>query len=378
VMQHPGRETILRGGFGVYYDLGVGNIGDAALSFPHLGVKTISNVVYPFSPQDAAPPPAASLDPPYSGKFNVFAQHHELPRSYQWNVTIDQRVDSNQIISASYIGEIGRRLLRENFLTDPNPRFSDSTIAITSNASSSDYHALQMQFQRQMSRGLSALLSYTWSHSTDDTSTDEGFDNVTDPHSDRGPSDFDVRHAFTAALTYDIPGPNQNRTLRAILSSWSIASIFSARTALPLNVFVERGDVDIIANPDLFNARPDRVPGVALYVQDPESPGGRRINAAAFSVPTEIRQGNLGRNAFRGFSFNELDFAIRRQFSITEKMKLHWRIDLFNIFNHPNFGVVDSDLGLFGPPLQPSPTFGVAVNTLGGARSIQLSLRLLF
>jgi hypothetical protein len=235
-----------------------------------------------------------------------------------------------------------------------------------------------MQFQRQMSLGLSALLSYTWSHSTDDTSTDEGFDSVTDPHSDRGSSDFDVRHGFTAALTYDIPGPNQNRALRAILSSWSIASIFSARTALPLNVFVERGDVDIIANPDLFNARPDRVPGVALYVQDPESPGGRRINAAAFSVPTEIRQENLGRNALRGYSFNQLDFAIRRQFGITEKMKLQWRIDLFNIFNHPNFGVVDSDLGPFGPPLQPNPTFGVAVNTLGGARSIQLSLRLLF
>jgi hypothetical protein len=166
--------------------------------------------------------------------------------------------------------------------------------------------------------------------------------------------------------------------LRAILSRWSLASIFIVRTGLPINVFVERGDVDIIASPDLFNVRPDRIPGVSLYVKDPASPGRRRINAEAFSVPIEIRQGNLGRNALRAFSFNQLDLAIRRQFSITEKMRLQSRIDLFNVFNHPNFGVVDSDLGTFNPPLQPNPTFGVVVSTIGEGRSIQLSLRLLF
>jgi len=378
LLQHPSRETILRGGFGVFYDLGIGNIGDAALSFPFLSVKTISRIPYPLSQENAAPPPPVSLTPPYSGRFNVFAPDHELPRSYQWNVTIEQRLGTNQVISASYVGEIGRKLLRENILSDPNPRFSNSDILIASSASSSDYHALQLQFQRRMSHGLAALLSYTWSHSTDDTSTDEGLDNFTAPRFDRGASDFDVRHTFSAALTYDIPGPGGNRALRAILSNWSINFIFGARTALPLNVFVERGDVDNVLNPDLFNARPDRVPSVPLYIQDSTLPGGRRINAAAFSVPMEVRQGNLGRNALRGFPGTQLDFAIRRQFGITEKMKLQSQVDLFNIFNHPNFGIVDSDLGQYYPPLQPNPTFGVAVGTLGGARSIQLSLRLLF
>jgi hypothetical protein len=238
-----------------------------------------------------------------------------------------------------------------------------------------------------MSRGLAALLSYTWSHSTDDISTDLGVDYLPDPRLDRGPSDFDARHAFNAAFTYDIPGPDGNRALR-ILSSWSMDAIFMARTALPVNVLVDRGDIGLASFQ--LQVRPDLVPGVPLYVQDSTLPGGRGINPAAFSVPTEPRQGNLGRNALRGFPLSQLDFDIRRQFSITEKVNLQWRLDFFNLFNRPNFGIVDSYLGAFGPPFQPNPTFGIAAETLaqsgdaapiynpGGSRSIQLSLRLSF
>jgi hypothetical protein len=137
-----------------------------------------------------------------------------------------------------------------------------------------------------------------------------------------------------------------------------------------------------------FNARPDLVPGAPLYIYDPALPGGRRINPAAFTVPVEVRQGNLGRNALRGFPVSQLDFAVSRQFSVTEKVKLQWRVDFFNLLNHPNFGLVDSLLGYF-PPSQPNPDFGMAVQMLngftddplysvGGPRSIQLSLRLSF
>ena len=389
ILQHPGRETVIRGGWGIFYDLGVGNIADAAASFPHFRVKTTrGNVPYPLSSQDAAPPPPATLDPPYSGAFNVFGPGHQLPRSYHWNLTVDQRLGTNQMISASYVGEVGRRLLQQNILFDPNPRFVDSQINLVTNASSSDYHAFQVQFQRRMSRGLAALLSYTWSHSTDDISTDLGVDYLPDPRLARGPSDFDARHAFDAAFTYDIPGPDGNRALCPILSSWSMDAIFMARTALPVNVLMDRGDIGLASFQ--LQVRPDLVPGVPLYVQDSTLPGGRRINPAAFSVSTEPRQGNLGRNALRGFRLSQLDFDIRRQFSITEKVNLQWRVDFFNLFNRPNFGVVDSYLGAFGPPFQPNPTFGIAVLTLaqsgdaapvynvGGSRSIQLSLRLRF
>ena len=382
--QRPGTETTVRGGFGIYYDLGVGNIGNVAASFPHLLRKVVRNVAYPLSPQVAAPPPPPSFEPPYSATFTAFGPDHTLPRSYQWNLTVDQRLGANQVLSASYVGEVGRRLLRQSVLFDPNPRFVNSTILITTNASSSDYHALQIQFHRRMSRRLAALLSYTWSHSLDDTSTDIGDDSIAAPRLDRGPSDFDVRHAFNAAFTYNIPKPSRNRALRAILGNWSMNSIFTASAALPINIVV---DQDITQGLGMVEARPDMVPDVPLYIYDPTLPGGRRINPAAFSVPAEIRQGNLGRNALRGFPVTQLDLALVRQFSITERIKLQGRADAFNFLNHPNF-YVDKSLG--DPPLYPNLTFGEGVLMLansgdlsplyhgGGPRSIQLSLRLTF
>jgi carboxypeptidase family protein/TonB-dependent receptor-like protein len=375
----PGRETVVRGGFGIFYDLGVGNAPDAAASFPHLLTKMVFGVPYPLSPEVAAPPPPANLQNP-SGTFNIFGPDHVLPRSYQWNATIDQRLGPNQVLSTSYVGEVGRRLLRSIFLQDfGNRHLGPSQIFLTTNASSSDYQALQVQFRRRMSLGLATLLSYTWSHSIDDTSTDVGNDNFVDqcfdpPCNDRGPSDFDVRHAFKAAFTYDIPAPLRNSALRAILNNWSIASIYTIRTALPVNVTVGRGDVGF--DPSLFVTRPDLIPGVPLYIHNSTLPGGRGINPAAFSVPIEVRQGDLGRNALRGFSFMQLDFAIQRQFGITERMKLEWRSEFFNLFNSPHFNNVDGNLGSF-PPFQPNPTFGAAV-TAGDPRQIQLALRLRF
>jgi Carboxypeptidase regulatory-like domain/TonB dependent receptor len=375
----PGRETVVRGGFGIYYDLGVANATDAAASFPHRLTKMAFFVPYPLSPEVTAPPPSANFQNP-SGTFNVFGPDHVLPRSYQWNITIDQRFGPNQVLSTSYVGELGRRLLRSTFLQDfGNLHLGPSQIFLTTNASSSDYHALQVQFRRRMSRGLATLLSYTWSHSIDDTSTDVGFDNLTDPCldppcNDRGPSDFDVRHAFKAAFTYDIPAPLRNPALHAILNNWSIASIYAIRTALPVNVTVGRGDVD--GDPSLFVTRPDLVPDAPLYIHNSILPGGKGINPAAFSVPIEVHQGDLGRNALRGFGFMQLDFAIQRQFGISDNVKLEWRGDFFNVFNSPHF-YVDGNLGSF-PPFQPNPTFGAATLTVGGPRQIQLALRLHF
>ena len=123
----------------------------------------------------------------------------------------------------------GRQLLQQNTLFDPSPVFvNDSQINLTSNASRSDYQALQDQVQRRMSRGLSGLLSYTWSHSTDDVSSELAFDYLPDPRVDHGASDFDVRHAFNAAFTYEIPARKWKPVVGALLKDWSMDA-FSRR-----------------------------------------------------------------------------------------------------------------------------------------------------
>src|SRR6202022_2923587 len=105
---------------------------------------------------------------------------------------------------------------------------------LVGNTARSDYNALQLQFKRQMARGLQALASYTWSHSIDDGSAGSvgNAANTLVPASgvkqNRGPSDFDIRNAFSAALTYDVPAPGIKGVTKAILGGWSLQNMMQA------------------------------------------------------------------------------------------------------------------------------------------------------
>jgi hypothetical protein len=153
-----------------------------------------------------------------------------------------------------------------------------------------------------------------------------------------------------------------------------------------VNPLVGRDDIGL--DTTFFNARPDLVLDIPLHTYNSSLPGGKQINPAAFTIPVELRQGNLERNSLRGFPVSQMDFSARRQFRISEKVKLQGRIDFFNLFNHPNFGSVDTNLGSTPPP-QLNPGFGIVggmlngsmsdpLYSVGGPRSIQLSLRLRF
>ena len=244
---------------------------------------------------------------------------------------------------------------------------------MTTNGASSSYHALQLQFQHRLARGLQSHIAYTWSHSLDNASNDS-FANppaaLFEPRLERASSDFDVRHSFAGAITYDLPALPFGALL---LRGWSVDGIINARSAAPVNIFFRR---DLGFGP--FDFHPDLVPGVPLYLNDPSFPGGRAINRAALIIPQAARQGTLGRNALRGFPFAQLDLALRRRFKLTER-----------IFNRPDFGDPVGDLtsGLFGLS---TAMFGrslgsnvgsVGLNSVyqaGGPRTIQMSLKLQF
>ena len=379
LFQERGRETVLRGGFGIFYDLGTGPVGSAYAQgiFPYIGSKFLGGVSFPLDPAQAAPPPI-SLNPPY-GTLVVFDPKLKLPRVYQWNGAVEQSLGAHQTVSASYVAALGRRLLRGETLFAPNPSFSN--VLVVRNAASSDYHALQLQFKRRLSYGFEALASYTWSHSIDSAS-EESFNFLPvakfEPRFDRSSSNFDVRHSFAAAFTYDSPFPAVNRLASAALRGWSIDAILRARSATPVNV---------IAPGFLFGVRnitrPDLIPAVPLYVDDQSVAGRRRINPAAFATPSG-RQGNLGRNALRGFPVSQLDLAVSRQFNWPESMRIRLRADFFNILNHPNFADPDGFLSngaLFGQSLTMLGRSLGGFNSLyqiGGPRSIQLALKLQF
>ena len=396
----PGRETILRGGVGVFYDLGSGQASQGLSSLPFRNsVLKFGSFPFPASGEIIQPPPL-TITPPVS-VIVAFDPNLKLPRTYEWNAALEQSLGAQQKVSASYVGAVGRKLITPEIFNNPSSA-AISRLYVFRNKGTSDYHALQMQYQRRLSRGVQALVSYTWSHSID-TLSDEAFTGL-----DRASSDFDIRHNFSAATTWNLPAPKWGRFGEAVLSHWSLDGIVHLLSATPINI-VARSNFNLAGQS--LNQRPNLIPGVPIYVYGPQYPGGRAFNTAAptaaqvaaagclaatsstpakgaFCTPPATSQGTLPRNAFRGFPLNQVDMSLSRQFNLTERFNALLRIDAFNIFNHPNFadpnntmtsGTFGVSPSMYGAGLRTGSTAGFnPLYQLGGPRSIQLSLKVQF
>jgi len=383
-------DFVLRAGGGIFYDLGVGSVGNLASTFPNSAARNNPNVQLPADPTPFLP--VISTAPPYS-RVQAFSPNLKLPRSYQWNLALEKSFGGKQAISATYVGQAGRDLLRQEALFRPNSSFSN-TFLLTQNDARSNYHALQVQYRRPLSARLQALLNYTWSHSLDNASSDvvAGLSNtVISAGSDYASSDFDARHSFSGALTFAVPAASNSGPLGLVTRDWSIDAVIVARTGFPFNATVSATSVTGF----FVQTRPDRVPGQPSWIAQPGAPGGKIVNSAvdpntgtfsgAFLPPSTIRQGTEGRNDIPGFGLTQVDLSIGRKFPITERLSLQFRADAFNLLNHPNFsnpaGTIDS-----GDPtdLQAARMLNQGLGGLnplfqeGGPRSLQLSVRLTF
>jgi hypothetical protein len=322
----------------------------------------------------------------------------KLPYSYQWNVSIEQSLGTSQTLTVGYVGSAGHSLLRTDlyFGGEAGVPPSFERLLFTNNGGYSHYNALQVQLRRRTSRGLDLVASYALSHSLDNVSSDATFTvpaRFLDHRADYGPSDFDIRHAGTIGVDYNLPVPGHCSLARILFSNWSVDSIVTFRSAPPINVMLSRETAPEIA------FRPDFVPGVPLYIDDSSAPGKVRINPAAFLAPVIQRQGNLGRNSLRGFPLLETDLTIRRHFHLSDKFGVQVRIEAFNLFNHPNFASQGSQLGVVDSAgnFSPQSGFGISANMFGNglqtegpgsgfsplyqigqARSLQAALKLEF
>jgi hypothetical protein len=394
-----GRETVVRGGVGLFYDLGNNNAAAGTNSFPYVRSSYFFDTPYPAPAPDAAPVPF-TVNPPYSS-MQAFNPNLVLPRVVEWNVSIQRALSEKQSISVTYLGSSGRKLLRDelvNSLAGLNPNFSGVTL--TTNDGKSNYNALQLQYEHRLANGLQMLASYAWAHSLDNTpglNLPSPYRSIYDPQLDYSNSDYDVRHSFSTAITYEPPTPKGPKFVRAIAGNWGFDSLFRGSTALPVNALTgnDPWGMTIVDFTDSYQ-RPDVVGNQPLYLYGSQYPGGKAFNPAAFANPASANaQGDLGRNTLRGFGAWEEDFAIRRVFPIHEQIKLQFRAEFFNIFNHPNFG--DPGTQGTGTNMLTNPLFGLSTATLaesldagsgagsfsplyqiGGPRSIQLALKLTF
>ena len=379
----PSKATVLRVGAGRFF-------GSAQAGFQ-------DSIIGPSVANFYTSPPLQSLfssTPSAIGAQTLIgvaaAPHYRLPVTYQWNVTI-QQVFGAQTLSAAYVGALGRHLA--DYALSPLTDSAGLLIYPVGSDASSSYHSMQGQFNRRLPGTLQVLASYTWSHSIDNLSNDIGVDydvrsltqyNPLNPNGARGPSDFDIRHSLKGAVIAQLPSPRQG-AWAAALGHWSAESIFFARSALP---------TDVVSNLSV-NGRPNYVYGAPLYLYGSLYPGGKRYNPDAFVEPPNGKNGNFGRNVLRGFGAWQIDLALHREIRLSERSRLQFRAEAFNVLNHPNFA--DPHYG--GAPglvYFPDPGFGLSKQTLanglgpsltpgelnplfqiGGPRVVQFAVRFL-
>ncbi|MBI4877883.1 MAG: TonB-dependent receptor [Acidobacteria bacterium] len=391
------REMMFRAGVGLFYDLGYGMTAGAFGGAPYSSIRTISAATFPLTLSYSAPP-VMPPTPPY-GQLTTAESGIKSPMVYQWNTTLERYFSRGQMLSLGYVGTKGRRLLR----TETNPSYSDlyEILRTATNGAESDYHGVQVQFRRRLSASLQTQASYTWAHSIDSASNDAGFGGGFASlfgANERGSSDYDIRHNLNVSGSYRLLGPGKG-ILRAVAGQWYLDWVAIARSGLPFDIQGVSSVTSSTDNPrstprnfqrGLFaQVRPD-YNGLPVWVTDSSSPGGRRLNKKAFTVPEGYGQGNLARNSLRGFGVFQTDLSLRRQIPLKERLRLNVSAQAFNVFNNPNFAnpspqeganLSSPNFGVMTRMLNQSGFGGGGLNSLyrsGGARALELALRLQF
>jgi len=426
-------KTSLRGGAGVFYDtripgiinnrfvdvtpfspqliLSTSGVKPGTISDPlctqastqtKLGCKAQANL-FPA----AFPPPSNSTFAPNLLVVSWDPNHsYQAPTLYNWNLGLERQLPSNILVRAAYVGSHGSHLKetiafnvapvgggtpRLNAVAGPNV-FGTTNNGPTQDSQdiNSSYHSLQLSLEKRMSHGLTILGNYTWSKSIDDLPNgggvaDIGADTVSarpwdDPlrhQFDRGPSDFDHAHRFVASYVWQLPGFSKtNRVLRQVFGGWELGGVVSAQTGRPFTVLSG-------VNGSGTGIGQDR----ANLIGAPYGPGACAaanittscvdwLNRASFQTNPAGTFGNIGKGSFRLSNSYTWDAGLSKNFSFTERLKLQFRAEFFNVLNHANFMDDSASLTNF-QKLSSTNSFG-AIRQAADPRIGQLALKLLF
>jgi hypothetical protein len=401
--------TVLRAGGGIFFDTGQAAAAAQAaqLSYPYGNYAQMLNVQY-----SSLSSTVSSLQGQLVNfglpEFQLYLTDPNLvaPRTYDWSLTVDQQMGARTTLSASYVGNSAHDLLAQNAFQGPllPPSLTFGYLYVYTNGQNSSYNALQMQL-RHRAQSLSVLASYTFAHALDNGSTDFAGTGGYVPNP-RTNSANDIRQIFSSAIHYSPHGFASTRLLRALSGGWALDSIVLLQSAAPFSVYSYN-----VIDPNRYNQYADVVPGVPLYISGSQCaasnggipcPDGKRLNPAAFVcaggasppcylAPPATRNGTSLRNGYRMFGLTQFDLAVRRSWRLWEGATMSFRVDAFDLLNHPSFsgvdeGVGDSTFGIAGATY--AGTYGGTPNTTGGglnqvfsngeARTLQLSLRVGF
>ena len=361
--------------------------------------------------------------------------HYKDPYSQQWHVEIQRELTPTSMVSVAYVGSRNGRLPYAGFANAARQASPNGTsnaaidalrlmpwvsagITYTTNIGYANYNALESKFQRRFTKGLSTLISYTWSKSIDVSSgyfnVENGpgggstIQNYYDQSTARGVSSYDIPHFLSWATVYELPlGKGKRWFSRGpaswILGDWQTNFIMQARSGAPFNVQVTgdlanlRGSAptapgtylrpNVIADPFVAGpvpANPDPLCQKTISQGGKAADAVRTIaswfNPCAFGIPSGSF-GNLGRNAFRGKSVFNTDLSLFKSFPIREDWRLQFRVETFNVFNIQNWDTpANANLTVNTNATTIATNVGRISNLAAGTnpRQIQFGLRLMF
>jgi hypothetical protein len=350
-----------------------------------------------------------------AGGFGVTLPTRRLksPMAQHYAFTVEQPLGRNTVVSIAYVGTQGRHLLRINtpnagenvgiavddfdvgattgfpqifgFVLPPTipsptatsrpsgPNSALGAVNLIQTTANSRYDALQVQVRGRFVQHFQYQASYTFSKATDDAS--DFFDlagapalpqDFTNLAAERGPSNFDVRHRFSYNLIYTLPAfNNHSHAFRSIFGGLEIASIGQFQTGQPFTVnsiFDVNGDGN-------FTDRLNSLNGLVV-TGDRRQPLRLTTSNTTSLLAADFTDGSIGRNTFRAGSIWTTDLAVAKIVSLSERVKMTFRMEIFNVFNRANFGIPVRFLE--------SPAFGQATDTVTPGRRIQFALKLNF
>jgi hypothetical protein len=324
-----------------------------------------------------------------------------------WSLGLAQELPFKFTGEVRYVGSSSHKLFTRLGLnlidpaTGKRPVTTQGTTTFTQgdakeNRGNSNFNAFQASLHRRVARGMNFGFEYMWSHAISDAGGAGESGQPQDSfnlRNERGNTEFDVRHNLTANYVWQLPFGKGQRYLTegagvAVLGGWQFSGIVSARTGRAINVTISRAAGLLPDQNSNSIQRPNLLPGVSVIGNRDGNRGF--INAAAFGLPARLTYGNAPRNVARGPGLAQFDISLSKGFAVTERQKIEFRLDAFNLFNTPQYDQPDGFLGTVTynaagvAALAANPFFGqsraplsVDIGT-GTNRSLQFSLRYSF
>jgi hypothetical protein len=408
----PFSKWSIRGGFGIYslpWSIDTYSGGEMAFGTLSSGSITNTDQTTPlFYAQNPNPPiftqngcvtgtgcyVLASHDPGgYNGQsVNFIPRHIPVGKNYEWTASVERELH-NSVIEIAYVGNHGSglpypvninqipaadlgKLPVQNYR--PFPQYS----AINGNYFDgySNYDALQVSFQKRLSRGLSFTTNYTWSKflSNYDSSgwgSRNGTNNIQNSfarNTTYSLSNFDIPQAWKGSLVYVLPFGRghkllgNNGVLNMIVGGWQVSSLYLWQSGNTFTPIMNSNSTNSQAN----SQYPNVVPGVPLYPANQTA--AQWFNPAAFISPGQYTYGNAGRNILRGPRYSDVDFSAGKVFPLPklEHGQLQFRFDATNALNHTSLGIPNASIG--------GSTVGQITGAALSGRTLQLGARLSF